>query len=134
MYRTSGSREFGGRREGTVGGTVPATLSLTLGPAASFGAFTPGVAQDLHGLDDRDGDSSAGDATLSASEPGHLTNGAFALPQPLQVDAVPKSTWTGPASNEAVNDRLHAGIEANDALRTGAYSQTLTFTLSTTTP
>src|SRR5436309_923053 len=28
----------------TVSGTVPATLSLTLGPAASFGAFTPGVA------------------------------------------------------------------------------------------
>ena len=31
--------------EGTVGGTVPATLSLTLGAPASFGAFTPGVAQ-----------------------------------------------------------------------------------------
>jgi hypothetical protein len=45
---------------------VPATLSLTLGAPASFGAFTPGV--------------------------------------------------------------------ANDALRTGAYNKTLTFTLSTTTP
>ena len=31
---------------GTVGGTVPATLSLTLGAPASFGAFTPGVAKD----------------------------------------------------------------------------------------
>ena len=30
---------------GTVGGTVPATLSLTLGAPASFGAFTPGVAR-----------------------------------------------------------------------------------------
>ena len=28
------------------GGTVPATLALTLGPNASFGAFTPGVAKD----------------------------------------------------------------------------------------
>src|SRR4051794_26875698 len=28
--------------QGGVGGTVPATLSLTLGPAASFGPFTPG--------------------------------------------------------------------------------------------
>ena len=28
---------------GDVSGTVPATLSLTLGPAPSFGAFTPGV-------------------------------------------------------------------------------------------
>ena len=32
-----------------VGGTVPATLSLTLGAPATFGAFTPGVAQGLHG-------------------------------------------------------------------------------------
>ena len=32
----------------TVGGTVPATLALTLGTPASFGAFTPGVAQGLH--------------------------------------------------------------------------------------
>ena len=30
----------------TVSGTVPATLSLTLGPPASFGAFTAGVARD----------------------------------------------------------------------------------------
>ena len=29
-----------------VGGTVPATLSLTLGAPASFGAFTPGVARE----------------------------------------------------------------------------------------
>ena len=28
---------------GGVAGTVPATLALTLGPAASFGTFTPGV-------------------------------------------------------------------------------------------
>ena len=33
-----------------VGGTVPATLSLTLGTPASFGAFTPGVGQGLHGV------------------------------------------------------------------------------------
>ena len=31
---------------GGVGGTVPATLSLTLGAPAAFGAFAPGVAQD----------------------------------------------------------------------------------------
>ena len=30
----------------TSGGSVPATLSLTLGAPASFGAFTPGVARD----------------------------------------------------------------------------------------
>ena len=32
---------------GDVGGTVPATLALTLGtPAATFGAFTPGITKD----------------------------------------------------------------------------------------
>ena len=29
-----------------VSGTVPATLSLTMGTPASFGAFTPGVTKD----------------------------------------------------------------------------------------
>ena len=38
---------------GDVGGTVPATLSLTLGRPATFGAFTPGVARRLHRDDDR---------------------------------------------------------------------------------
>ena len=42
------------RGDGTVGGTVPATLSLSLGTPASFGAFTPGVATRVHGVDDGD--------------------------------------------------------------------------------
>src|SRR5262249_40222036 len=32
--------------QGAVGGTVPATLSLTLGAPAAFGPLTPGVAHD----------------------------------------------------------------------------------------
>ena len=32
--------------DGGVGGSVPATLALTLGAPASFGAFTPGVDHD----------------------------------------------------------------------------------------
>ena len=42
--------------DGTVGGTVPATLSLTLGAPAPFGAFTPGVDADYLGVDDRQRD------------------------------------------------------------------------------
>ena len=38
----------GDLEEAPVGGTVPATLALTLGTPATFGAFTPGVAQGLH--------------------------------------------------------------------------------------
>ncbi len=34
---------------GGPGGSVPATLALTLGTPASFGAFAPGIGQDLHG-------------------------------------------------------------------------------------
>jgi hypothetical protein len=60
-------------------------------------------------------------------------NGTFALPSALQV-SFSKSSWTGPTSNEPVTIDFKQHIGATDALRTGAYSKTLTFTLSTTTP
>jgi hypothetical protein len=70
-------------------------------------------------------------ATLSVSDPGHLANGVFTLPEPLQVTGVPRS-WDGPVSNAfSIGFAQHS---ANDALRTGTYSKTLTFTLSTTKP
>jgi hypothetical protein len=118
---------------GGVGGTVPATLSLTLGPAASFGAFTPGVAKDYSASTTADVVSTAGDAALSVSDPGHLANGAFSLPDPLQVTIAP-AAWTAPVSHAAVNIGFSQHIGANDALRTGSYTKVLTFTLSTTSP
>jgi hypothetical protein len=135
-----------------VGGTVPATLSLTLGAAASFGPFTPGVAKDYTASTAATVLSTAGDATLSVADPsstntGHLVNGSFFLPQKLQAgtggtfaavggSAAPTTlkTWSAPTSNEAVTINFKQSIGANDALRTGAYSKTLTFTLSTTAP
>src|SRR3954469_1103785 len=69
----------------TVGGSVPATLSLTLGGPASFGTFTAGVAHEYTAQTTANVVSTAGDATLSVSDPGHMSNGAFSLPQPLQV-------------------------------------------------
>ena len=82
--------------------------------------------------------STAGDATLSVADPstnapGRLVNGAFSLPQPLQGLGVVK-TWNAPTSNESVPVTFKQAIAANDPLRTGTYSKTLTFTLSTTTP
>jgi hypothetical protein len=65
---------------GGVGGTVPATLPLQLGSAASFGTFTPGVTKDYSAQTTANVVSTAGDATLSVSDPGHLSNGAFSLP------------------------------------------------------
>ena len=53
----------------TPGGTVPATLSLTLGTPATFGAFTPGVAKDYTASTTANVISTAGDATLSVTDP-----------------------------------------------------------------
>ena len=116
-----------------VGGSVPATLSLTMGASASFGAFVPGVAREYTASTTANVISSAGDATLSVSDPGHLANGAFTLPSPLQVE-LGTTAWTGPVSNAVVPVTFKQVIGAADALRTGAYTRTLTFTLSTTTP
>ena len=121
-----------------VGGTVPATLSLTLGTPATFGPFTPGVGKDYTATTNATVISTAGDATLSVADPssvatGHLVNGSFALPSALGGLGVIK-TWSAPTSNEAVPVTFTQHIGATDALRTGAYSKTLTFTLSTTNP
>jgi hypothetical protein len=131
----SGETHFsiGAEAPGDVGGTVPATLSLTLGPAASFGAFTPGVARDYTASTTANVISTAGDAALTVSDPGHLANGSLRLAQPLQVEITPAS-WTGPVSNAAVSILFRQSIGANEPLRTGTYSRTLTFTLSTTSP
>ena len=143
---------------GGVGGTVPSTLSLTLGAPASFGAFIPGVGRTYEASSMATVTSTAGDALLSVADPspiatGRLVNGTFSLPQPLQArarnaantgtaynnvgsSASPLNllSYSGPVSNDAVTLGFSQRIDANDALRTGTYSKTLTFTLSTTTP
>ena len=42
--------------------------------------------------------------------------------------------YTGPVSGDAVTLDFKQTIGANEGLRTGSYSKSLTFTLSTTTP
>jgi hypothetical protein len=139
-----------------AGATVPATLSLTLGTPASFGAFTPGVARDYNASSSANVISTAGDGVLSvadpsASAPGHLVNGTFSMPSALQAKASSAGgtggafsslsgnptnllTYAGPISNDAVTLDFMQRVGAGDALRTGTYSKTLTFTLSTTQP
>jgi hypothetical protein len=123
---------------GTVGGNVPATLALTMGAPANFGAFTPGVAKEYTAATTATVISTAGDATLSVADPsatntGKLVNGTFALTNPIQGLGTIK-TWTAPTSNESVPITFKQAITANEPLRTGTYSKTLTFTLSTTMP
>jgi len=140
----------------TPSATVPAQLSLTLGTPATFGAFTPGLAKDYTANMSANVISTAGDAALSVSDPsstapGHLVNGTFSLPSALVATAsspgglggaggavgsapLTLENWAAPISNDAVTVGFKQSIAANDALRTGTYSKTLTFTLSTTQP
>ena len=115
---------------------MPATLSLTLGAPATFGAVPAGRGKDYSASTTATVTSTAGDATLTSRRaiPGHLTNGAFSLPEALQVDVLEVHAGTGrrPTTPSTITFRQHIG--ANDALRTGAYAKTLTFTLSTTNP
>src|ERR1044071_3004740 len=71
--------------------------------------------------------------SLTVSEPGKLMNGAFSLASPLEVSFGP-AAWSGPVSNAPVAIAFKQHIGAGEALRTGAYNTTLTWTLSTTNP
>jgi hypothetical protein len=142
--------------EQSVGGTVPATLALSLGTPATFGAFQPGAARDYRASVLATVISTAGDAALSVADPsptatGRLVNGAFALASRLQARAysvavagqafadvggtgTPLLLWDRPVSNDAATVEFGQRIASTDPLRTGSYSKTLTFTLSTTNP
>jgi X-Pro dipeptidyl-peptidase len=140
--------------DGDVGGEVPATLNLSVAGPASFGAFRPGIGQDYFTTLAAVVTSTAADAALSVTDAagdGRLANGAFLLAQPLQAKAssatspgsdyaavggtpTPLLSYAGPVSTDQVTVGLKQSIGANEPLRTGTYSKTLTFTLSTTTP
>ncbi len=111
---------------------MPATLSLSLGAPASFGAFTPGVAREYLASTTATVTSTAADAALSASTV-TLANGPFRLAQPVTVTPA-KAAWSGPVSNDTFAIAFKQTIGASEALRTGRYSADVTFTLSTTMP
>jgi len=114
--------------------------------------FTPGLAKDYTAQMAADVVSTAGDAALSVSDPGgnpgRLVNGAFALAQPLQLNAsspagtggalapIPATllTYSAPTSHDPVTIGFLQRIGANEPLRTGTYAKTLTLTLSTDEP
>ncbi len=136
----------------SVGATVPSSLSLTIGTPAPMGPFVAGVAADYNQSVAGSVTSTAGNAALSVTDPstnhpGHLVNGEYWLPSPLQVAAggpfAPVGglasptllrSWTTPVSNDPVTVSLRQSIGAADGLRSGTYSKTLVFELSTTSP
>ena len=67
-----------------------------------FGAFTPGCGPDLHARrTTANVTSTAGDAALSVRDRRHTsTNGAFTLPEALQVTPSKTTAWTGPVSSD----------------------------------
>jgi hypothetical protein len=143
---------------GTPGGDTPATLNLTLGASNAFAPFVPGVAKDYTTTLGATITSTAGDATLWVADPsstatGRLVNGTFALEAPLQVSATSPNgapapqapvggsaaptkllTYAGPLGSEPATMNFKQSIGGTEALRTGSYAKTLTFTLSTTNP
>jgi hypothetical protein len=146
------------RNAAPVSGTVPATLALKLDQSPKFSPFAPGVAADYAASMTANVVSSASDGTLTVADPsgtapGRLVNGTYSLPAPLQAKAsspagagdvfapvlgsetpTPLLRYSGPTSNDPVTVQFQQHIGATDALRTGTYSKTLVFTLSTTSP
>lgn len=147
---------------GTDPGNVPATLNLNLGTPTAFAPFVPGLTKDYFATLNAQIVSTAGDLTLTVNDAGttnvgKLVNGTHALPQPVQAGAVkvpatgtppaPSSyaplggpsnpttllTYDGPVSGSAAIT-FKQPVAETDALRTGSYTKTLTFTISTTTP
>jgi hypothetical protein len=53
---------------------------------------------------------------------------------PIGANPVTLLTYTGPVTNDTVTIGIRQPISSTDGLRTGSYSKTLTFTLSTTSP
>jgi len=143
---------------GSVGGTVAGTLTLDLGATPSFGDFAVGVAKSYDASTTASVSSTAGEALLAVADPdttatGHLVNGTFSLPQPVTAKASSADgvgaafapvggsasptallSYPGPTTGDAVSIAFEQAIGATDKLRTGSYSKTLTFTLSTDTP
>ena len=113
---------------------MPATLSLTLGTRRELRRVPPGVARDYTASTTANVISTAGDATLTPLRPGPPDQRCVLARRSRCRSRCSKSTWNAPVSNDPVTIGFKQSIGANDALRTGAYSKTLTFTLSTTTP
>jgi sugar phosphate isomerase/epimerase len=146
---------------GTVGGDVPSMLALSIpGTGGSFGTFAPTITRtydtSLPGIVT----STAGDATLSVVDndpvnPGKLVNlkdnTVYALPSSLTIRGLNAAqpnpafaavsgtpltllSWVGPFNQQPITLGFRQAIGSTDVLRTGAYTKTLTLTLSTTNP
>ena len=152
------------RTTATSAARCPGTLSLAVGGPAAFGAFTPGLeprlpgttmagdgglrsaadAADLRTVADPERDGaraswSTARSRAAAGAPGQGRRAPAAWAATSRRWAARRRRrrrWptAGPVSSDAVSIGFKQSIGSTDALRTGTYSKSLTFTLSTTTP
>jgi PKD repeat protein/type 1 glutamine amidotransferase len=143
---------------GDISADVPLVLALDIAGPATFDTFTPGVSRDYTTTATAQVTSTAGSADLTVIDPsttntGKLVNGTYVLEQPLQVKATDTAnpntvfgavkgedsplallSYPRAISADAVTIGFQQSVGAAETLRAGAYTKTLRFTLSTTTP
>jgi hypothetical protein len=140
----------------TVTADVAQTLGLALSGSARFGNFVPGTANNYAASIAANVISTLPNAMLSVADlntesPGRLVNTGTPLASALRARATNAANpatsfadisgspltllnWSAPVSNDPVTLQFSQPIAANEALKAGQYSKTLTFTLSTTAP
>ena len=91
-----------------VGGQVPATLALTVGAPASFGAFTPGVTKNYDGLDDRQRRLDGRRRGARRSTAAALANGAVQAGRRSGLRCRRKTAGRGPVTNDVFAIALQA--------------------------
>jgi hypothetical protein len=141
--------------DGEVKAIVPSILSLSVNSPIGLGPFIPGMAQTYTGTGTATVTSSWANAQLQVYDPdadngtnGRLMNGTSVIPRDLQVmeasgslaalgnATAPRTvaTWAAPVANTTATMTFSQQIQANDILASGAYTKTLRFVLTTTTP
>ncbi|HEX6022409.1 MAG TPA: ThuA domain-containing protein [Solirubrobacter sp.] len=140
----------------TVTLDVPETLGLTISGPANFGGFVPGVGNTYAASTTANVISTMPNALLavvdqSSDNQGFLVNDGTPLASRLRMRATNSAnpntafnnitgtqlnllSWSAPISNDAVTLHFQQPIAANEPLKAGGYTKTLTFTLSTTSP
>ena len=119
---------------GTVAGTVPATLSLTLGPAASFGAFRAGVAGEYSAIDDGERGQHRRRCRVERERIRATCRTGRSACSSRCGSRSPRRRGRGRSPMRRCRSLFTQAIGINEPLRTGVYSRTVTFTLSTTSP
>ena len=134
----------------SAGGTVPATLVADARRARASARSRPAWPGSTTPTATATVTSTAGDAALSVADPATDRSGPAGERRVLARAAGPGRrhgrvradrrtpqalhSYGGPVSNDALAIRFKQAIGASEPLRTGAYTKTFTFTLSTTTP